>query len=89
MIGIFKGTGEIGLQIVLIHPVASLQIYFGMSDGIAILDDVGTLGCILDQDLVSCRRVLIDGDLLAVDLNDVSLLFRLQTDYHAVGRINF
>ena len=88
-IGVFEGTGEIRLQIVLVHPVACLQVGFGMSDGITILDDVGTLGRILDQDLVSCWCVLIDGNLLAVDLNDVSLLFRLQTDYHAVGRIDF
>ena len=89
VIGVFKGTGEIRLQIVLIHPVACLQVGFGMTDGIAILDDVSTLGGILDQDLVPCWRVLVDGNLQSVNLNDVTLLFRLQTDYHTVGRINF
>ena len=86
---VFEGTREIRLQIVLIHPVASLQIFLGMANGITIFDDVSTLGRIFDQNLMTCWCVLVDGNFLSVDLNDVSFLFRLQTDYHTVGRINF
>ena len=59
IVRIFEGAGKIGLQVVLIHPVACFQVLQGMTDGIAVFDDVLTLFDILDEYFVTCRSVLI------------------------------
>ena len=59
-----------------------------MTDGITVFDDVLTLGGILDEDLVTGWRILVHHDLSTVHLNNVPLLFLLQTNHHAVRRIN-
>ena len=62
MISVVQRSREISLQIVFVHPIAGFQILTGMADGIAVLDDVLTLLHVLDEYLVSCRCILIDGD---------------------------
>ena len=86
---VLERTRQIGLEIVLIHPIASLQILLGVADGITVFDDVSTLWRILDQHFMPCGRVLINDNLTAIDIDDVTLFFRLQTDYDRVCRIDF
>ena len=50
--------------------------------------DIRTFLHAFDEHLVSCRRVLVQGDAKAIDFNNLSLFLRLQTYYDAVGRIN-
>ena len=85
---VFECAGQIGLQVVLVHPVAGLQILTGVTDGIAIFDDVFSLFHVLDQYLVTCWCVLFDGNLLTVHLDNLSFFLRLQTDHYAICRIN-
>ena len=59
-----------------------------MTNGIAIFDDVCALRRIFDENLMACRCVLIHNDLLAIDVEDVAFLLRLQADYDGVRRIN-
>ena len=59
-----------------------------MTDGVAVFDNILVLGCVLDEDLMSSRRVLVDGDLPTVHLDDLSLLLFRQTDHNRVCRIN-
>ena len=89
IISILKCTSEIGLQIVLIHPITSLQILNGMANRIAVFDDVGTLRGIFNQHFVTSGCILIQDNLLTVYLNDSTFLLGLQAYHNAVGRINF
>ena len=89
LVGIFQRTREVGLQVVLVHPVAGLHVLTGVADGVAVLDDVLTLFDVLDQHFMSCRGVLVHCDLLAVYLYDVALLLGGQTYYDRVSWIDF
>ena len=88
LVCIFECAREVGLQVVLIHPVTSFQCLTGMTDGITVFDDVFALGRVLNQDLMSSRRVLVDGDLSTVHLDNLSFLLFRQTDHNRVCRIN-
>ena len=48
-----------------------------MTDGVAILDNVLAFAYVLDEDFMASGCVLIDCDLFAVYVDDVTLLFRL------------
>ena len=76
MIRVFERAAEVGLEIVLVDPVAGLHVLTGMTDGVAVLDDVFAFFDVGDEYFVTCRSVLIQRDLLAVDGDDVALLFR-------------
>ena len=89
LVGVLQGAAEVCLEVVLVDPVAGFQVLTGMTNGVAVLDDVLTLFGILDEYFVTCWRVLIDSDLLAVDVDDVALLLGRQTYDHRVGGINF
>ena len=58
VVGIFECTCKIGLEVVLVYPFARLEIGLCVTDRVAILQDVCTLGCIVDEHLVSCRSIL-------------------------------
>ena len=58
MVFIGERTRQIGLQVILVHPLSGLQVLACMSDGIAILDDISALRCIGDEHLMASRRVL-------------------------------
>ena len=58
VVGIFERTGKIGLEVVLVNPFARLETGLCVTDRVAILQDVCTLGCIVDEHLVSCRSIL-------------------------------
>ena len=88
VVGILQGTCEIGLQIVLVHPFASLQVYLCMTDRIAVFQDVGTCWCVLDEHLVSGRSILQQGDGLAIHLDSLALLHGAQANHYRVGRVN-
>ena len=60
-----------------------------MTNGITVLDDVLTLVLVGQQHLVTCGGILQNGDVLTIDGDDFSLTDRLQTDYYAVGWIDF
>ena len=89
LIRVFKCAREVGLQIVLIHPVASLQVFLCMTNRIAVFYDICTLRGIFYKYLVPSGRVLVQDNLTAIHLNDGSFLLGLQTYNNAVGRINF
>ncbi len=88
IVGIFQRTREVGLQVVLVHPVAGLHVLTGVTDWVAVLDDILTFFDVLDQYFMSCRGVLVHCDLLAVYLYDVALLLGGQTYYDRVSGIN-
>ena len=58
VVGIFECTCKIGLEVVLVNPFARLEAGLCVTDRVAILQDVCTLGCIVDEHLVSCRSIL-------------------------------
>ena len=89
LIRIFKCARKIGLQIVLIHPITSLQVFLCMTDRIAIFNDIGALWGIFYEYLVPSGRVLIQDNLTAIHLHDGSFLLGLQTYNNTIGRINF
>ena len=43
LVGVFEGSAEVGLQVVLVDPVAGFQVLTCMTDGIAVFDDVFAL----------------------------------------------
>ena len=88
MIGIFQRTGKVGLEIVLIHPFTLLQILLGMTDRVAILDDVLALGSIIDEHLMTSWSILQESDVLAIHFDNLALLHRTQTNHYRVGRVN-
>ena len=88
LIRVFERAAKIGLEIVLVDPVAGLQVLAGVTDGIAVLDDVFTFFDVGDEYFVTSRSVLVQCDLLAVELNDVALLLRCETYNDTVGGIN-
>ena len=69
---VLERTAEIGLEVVLVHPVARLQVAARMADGVAVLDDVLALLDVAQQHLVACRHVLGQYDTFAANLNDVA-----------------
>ena len=89
LVSIFERAGEVGLQVILVHPVASLQVFACMTNGIAILDDVLALLHIDNEHLVTGRCVLVQYDLFPVDLDDVALVLCLQANDNRIGRIDF
>ena len=88
LVGVFQCAGEIGLEVVFVYPLSSLQVLEGMTNGVAVLDDVLTLLLVGDENFVSCRRVLQNGNLFAVNFNDVTLFLFLQADDNGVGGVN-
>ena len=59
-----------------------------MTDGVAILDDIGTFWGILDEYFVTSWCVLIDHHLQTVYLDNFSFLLGLKTYHHAVGGVD-
>ena len=57
-VSVGERTLQIGLQVMLVHPLASLQVFASMADGVAVFDDVGALGGVADEHFVTCGRVL-------------------------------
>ena len=66
-----------------------MQVFFGMTDGVTIFDDIFTGRCILDEDLMSCRRILSDYNVFSIHLDYLILLERTKTNYDRVGWIDF
>src|SRR5574344_463873 len=48
VVGVLQSSGKIGLEIILVHPFALLQVLLGVADWITILDDVLSFGSIVD-----------------------------------------
>ena len=88
IICILESTSQIGLQIILVHPISGFHILHGMSDGIAIFDNVGTSCHVLYQYLMACWCILIHGNLLTIYFKNLSFLFGLQTNHYRIGRVN-
>ena len=72
---VFKRSREIGLQIVLVDPFSGFHILAGMSDGVAVFDDILTLHDIAQQHLVACRYIFGKRNAGAVNFDDVAFLF--------------
>ena len=85
LVGVFEGARKVGLEVVLVHPLACTEVGDGMSDGVAILDDILTLAHIADEYLMACWGVLEQGDGSAVDQDGIASVQVLKTDDDAVG----
>ena len=86
---IFQRAGEVGLEVVLVDPLALFQVFLGMTDRVSILDDVRSFRCVLDEHLVTSRCVLQECNGLAVHLDGLALLHRAQANHYRVGRVDF
>ena len=88
LVGVVEQSREVGAHMVLVYPVALLHSLDGMSYGVAILDDVLTLGKVLQRHLMSCWDILVyvDGDAIYSDL--LACLERFYGHGHIVGRID-
>ena len=82
IVGIFQSAGKIGLEIVLVNPLALLQVFLGVTDRVAVLDDVLSFGSIVDEHLVTGRSILQKSDGLAIYLNSLALLHRAQANHY-------
>ena len=82
IVGVLQSTGKIGLEIVLVNPLALLQVFLCVTDRVAVLDDVLSFGSIIDEHLVTGRSILQKGDGLAIYLNSFALLHRAQANHY-------
>ena len=89
LVGIFEGAGKVGLQIVLVDPLATFHVFDGVTNGIAILDDALACFHVAQQYLVACRHVLGKDHALVAGLNHITSFLFCQTHHNGVGRINF
>ena len=88
VVSIFQSTGKVGLEVVLVDPLTLFQVLLGMTDRVAVLDDVLAFRCIVDEHLMSSRSILQQGDGLTIYLNHFALLHWAQANHYRVGRVN-
>ena len=88
VVGVLQSSCKIGLEIILVHPFALLQVLLGVADWITVLDDVLSFGSIVDEHLMSSRSILQQGDGLTIYLNHFALLHWAQANHYRVGRVN-
>ena len=88
VVSIFQSTGKVGLEVVLVDPLTLFQVLLGMTDRVAVLDDVLAFRCIVDEHLMASRSVLQEGDVLAIHLDYIALLHGAQANHYRVGRVN-
>ena len=81
-VGIRQCTLEVGLEIILIYPVTSLQVGDGMTDGISIFNNVRSSGSIVDEHLVSRRCVLVESDSFAIHFHCFTFFHCFKANYH-------
>ena len=67
-IGIFQQPGQVGSDVVLVHPVALLACLAGMPDGVAVFDDVLSTGQVFQRKLVAGRDVFVQRNALSFDV---------------------
>ena len=89
MILIRKQSGEVGLDIVLVHPAAGFLGLARMSNRKTVLDHVLAFSKVCDGYLMSGRHVFEDCDLLAVHLYYSACQLRLYRYNYIVGRVDF
>ena len=82
-------SGEVGLDIVLVHPTADFLSLASMSDGETVLDNILTLSKVTDGYLMPGRDVFKYRDLLTVHVNNRTRRLRLYSYNHIIGRIDF
>ena len=63
---VFQQPGQVGLDIVFIHPVPLLLRFPGVADGISVFNDVFAFRKIFQCEFVSGRNILVQGDSLSV-----------------------
>ena len=88
LIGIFQGSGQIGLDIVRMDPGTHRNIGDRMSDRKAVFDDILTTGDILDSNLMSLGDFLQSSNAVTIGSNDSSGRNDLQSDKYIVARMN-
>ena len=84
VIAVLHLAGEVGVDIVGVHPSARLSVGGGVADGKAVLDDVLAVPDGLDCHLVALRDVLQRGDGKAVHLDEGALGNGMQSDNDVV-----
>ena len=88
-VSILQRAGKVGLQVVLVYPVAGLQVLPCVAYRVSVLDDVCTLRRVFDKYLMARRRILVYFDLSAVNIDCCAHCHGLQAHDDSVGRINF
>ena len=89
MVFVGQRAREVGLQVVLVHPFSGLQVMHGMSDRIAVFDDVVASGGVSDEHFVTHRCVLPQGNDGAIDVDLFALGEITQAHHHTVGGVDF
>ena len=84
VIAVFYLTGEVGVDIVGVHPGTRLSVGGGVADGEAVLDDVLAVLDGLDSHLMALRDVLQRGNGKAVHLDEGTLGNGMQSDNDVV-----
>ena len=89
IVSIFERARQIGLQIILVHPITRFQILTSMTDGVTVFYDVITFLHILNENFMTSWCVLIQDYCFVINGNDFTFFLWLQADDDAVCRINF
>ena len=79
---------KVSLQVVLVHPLARLQVDGGVAYRIAIFQDVLAGGCVDEQNLMSGGHVLTEHSLQTVYFDAFASLHGAKGHYHAVGGVD-
>lgn len=82
-------TGEVGLEVVLVDPLSGLEVFLGMTDGIAVFYNVLTFRRVFDKHFVSGWGVLHHFNVFAVYVDSLAFFERTEADNDRVGRIDF
>ena len=89
MVFVGERSLEVGLEVVLVDPLPSLQVDGCVADGVAIFYNVLARGCVVEQDFMTCGRVLQYFYRACFCDHRFSLLHRFKAYYYCVGGIDF
>ena len=88
-IGIVQESGKISLNIVFIHPFPTRHCLSGVSNGIAIFDDVFALREVFQGNFMSCRNICKQYNFTSVHLNARTRFLGCYSYCYIVSRIDF
>ena len=86
---VFERSRKVGLYVFVVSPRAFRKIGLGMSDRVAVFDEVLARLDILERELMSCWNVLEQGDVVALDVERFAFREVGDGDSDIVGRVDF
>ena len=89
IVGVVQQAGQVGLDIVFVHPVTLLPGFACMSDGVSVFDDVFAFSQIFQCKFMSGGYVFVQCDVLSVHRDGFAGLQRQDGYRNVVGRIDF